>query len=261
MSRFCPLFSGSRGNSSYIGLSGEGILIDAGVSGKALLSALSEQKISTSEILAVFVTHEHIDHISGLHAVAAKLRIPVYASAQTAGTLENLGKLKNLDVNIIGNEPVQLGNLTVERFSTPHDCDGSSGYKVTLSDGSRIAVATDIGHLTDEIKSALTGCDLVMLESNHDVMMLQNGTYPYPLKRRILSDNGHLSNACCAEFLPELVRSGTTRIVLGHLSRENNYPSLALETARAALTSSGFRENEDYILTAAPQSGGRLITL
>lgn len=261
MARFCPLFSGSSGNSTYIGASGEGILIDAGVSGKALTAMLEERRIDPCEIGGLFITHEHGDHILGLHAVAAKYGLPVYASEQTLATLDEMGKLKKLDVHTVADAPVQIGNLTVSRFSTPHDCAGSSGYCVKLPDGSRIAVATDIGHLTDEIRQALTGCDLVMLESNHDVMMLQNGPYPYPLKRRILGDEGHLSNARCSEFLPELVRSGTTRLVLAHLSRENNYPKLALESARAALTAEGFRENEDYILTVAPEAGGKLITL
>lgn len=261
MARFCPLFSGSKGNSTYIGASGDGILIDVGVSGKALTAMLTERMIDVENISAIFVTHEHIDHIGGLHAVAAKYHLPVYASEQTLATLDEMGKLKNLEVHSINGAPVEIGGMSVSRFATPHDCAGSSGYCVTLPDGSRIAVATDIGHLTDEIKAALVGCDLVMLESNHDVMMLQNGPYPYPIKRRILGDNGHLSNACCAEFLPELVRSGTTRLVLAHLSRENNYPTLAMESARAALTAEGFRENEDYLLSVAPEAGGKLITL
>lgn len=260
MARFCPLFSGSKGNATYIGASGEGVLIDVGVSGKALTAMLAQRTIDIAHISAIFVTHEHIDHVSGLHAVAAKYHLPVYASEKTLQTLDEMGKLKNLEVHSIA-DSVTLGGLTVSRFSTPHDCAGSSGYCIDLPDGSRVAVATDIGHLTDEIRTALLGCDLVMLESNHDVMMLQNGPYPYPLKRRILGDNGHLSNACCAEFLPTLVRSGTTRLVLAHLSRENNYPSLALESARAALMAEGLHENEDYLLTVAPEAGGGLITL
>lgn len=261
MSRFCPLFSGSKGNSTYIGSSGEGILIDAGVSGKALTAMLDEKSIDIGEVSAIFITHEHIDHINGLHAFAAKHHLPVYASEQTADTLDKMGKLKNLTVNTVGDTPINIGNMSITRFATPHDCEGSSGYVVTAPDGGKIAVATDIGHLTDEIKSALLGCDLVMIESNHDVMMLQNGPYPYNIKRRILGENGHLSNACCSEFLPELVRSGTTRLVLAHLSCENNYPSLALASARAALMSEGFKEDIDYIISAAPPSGGKLITL
>lgn len=261
MSRFCPLFSGSKGNCTYIGCSGSGILVDAGVSGKAILTMLEEREIAPESIAAIFVTHEHIDHIAGLHAVAAKLGVPVYASAETLETLNSMGKLKNLDARVINGAPAAVGEISVSRFSTPHDCLGSSGFTVTLPDARKVAVATDMGSLTDEIKTSLCGCDLVMIESNHDVMMLQNGPYPYPLKRRILSENGHLSNACCADFLPSLVRSGTTRLVLAHLSRDNNHPAVARETARAALTSVGMTENEDYILNVAPPAGGKMIML
>ena len=261
MARFCPLFSGSKGNSTYIGCSGTGILVDAGVSGKSILAALAGQSIREEEIGAIFVTHEHIDHITGLHAVAARLHLPIYASGQTLEALEALGKLKGLEAHEIGGDPVEIGTLTVSRFATPHDCAGSSGFVVLAPDGRKMAVATDMGCLTEEIQQALLGCDLVMIESNHDVMMLENGTYPYPLKRRILSDTGHLSNARCADFLPELVAAGTTRLVLAHLSRENNHPSVALETARAARTARGFKEAEDYLLTVAPPSGGKSILL
>lgn len=261
MARFCPLFSGSQGNSTYIGCSGSGILIDAGVSGRSVLSKLAERNIRPEEIRALFITHEHTDHIAGLHAVAAKLHLPVYASGQTLAALENLGRLKGLDTHEIGDTQVEIDGLIVSRFPTPHDCDGSSGFVVQSPDGRKMAVATDMGCLTSEIRQALLGCDLVMIESNHDVMMLENGTYPYPLKRRILSDTGHLSNARCADFLPELVASGTTRLVLAHLSRENNHPSVAIETARATLTAGGFQEEKDYLLSVAPPSGGKIITL
>ncbi|MGI6270011.1 MAG: MBL fold metallo-hydrolase [Candidatus Howiella sp.] len=261
MARFCPLFSGSKGNSTYIGCSGAGILIDAGVSCKAILSTLSARDIRPEEIGALLVTHEHIDHIAGLHAVAAKLHLPVYASGGTLAALEGLGKLRGLEVHELGANPLEIGGMTVSRFPTPHDCADSSGFVVQSPDGRRMAVATDMGCLTDEIRQALLGCDLVMIESNHDVMMLENGTYPYPLKRRILSDTGHLSNARCADFLPELVAAGTTRLVLAHLSRENNHPSVALETARSALTAGGFRETTDYLLSVAPPSGGKAILL
>lgn len=261
MARFCPLFSGSRGNSTYVGCSGQGILIDAGVSGKALTAMLEQKQIDPSEIAAIFVTHEHIDHITGLHAVAAKYHLPVYASRGTLETLDSMGKLNRLEVREMGDTPVEIAGMCVSRFSTPHDCPGSSGFLITTPDERRVAVATDLGHLTDEVKSALLGCDLVMIESNHDVMMLQNGTYPYSLKRRILGENGHLSNASCADFLPELIESGTTRLILAHLSRENNHPSVALETARAALTADGLAENTDYLLCAAPPAGGKTVVL
>ncbi len=262
MSKFCALFSGSTGNATYLGCSGRGILIDAGVSAKALLAMLEEKQIDPAGIEGIFVTHEHIDHVNGLHAVAKKLHLPVFASEGTMDALEAVGKLKDLDCCCLGDGPISVAGLQVNRFNTPHDCaEGSSGYTVTAPDGVRMGIATDMGELTEEIKTALLGCNLVLLESNHDVMMLENGPYPYPLKRRILGDHGHLSNASCAAFLPQLVESGTTRIVLGHLSRENNFPDLALASARATLLSAGYIENQDFLLQAAPPSGGKVWTL
>ena len=261
MARVCTLFSGSSGNATYIGSSGCGVLVDAGVSAKALFAALSEQDIDPESIKALLITHEHRDHMSGLHAVAAKLGIPVFASRETLTALDNMGVLNKLEIHETNGENITVDDMSISRFCTPHDCEGSSGYTVCTPDGRMVGVATDIGCLTDEIRGNLLGCDLVVLESNHDVMMLQNGPYPYRLKRRILSDCGHLSNACCSDFLPSLIESGTTRIVLAHLSRENNLPAIAQETARSVLISSGMKENSDYILQVAPPQGGKLIVL
>lgn len=258
MSRFCALFSGSSGNCTYIGGSEGGILIDAGVSAKGIVSALAEREIDIAGIRAVFVTHEHSDHIKGLRVLASRRGIPVYASA---GTLAALPGCEEVETRSMDGAPVHLAGMEISRFATDHDCEGSSGYVVTTPDGRRMAVCTDLGHVSDGVRAAIQGCDLVLLESNHDVMMLQNGGYPYYLKRRILSENGHLSNVCCAAELPELVKSGATRLVLGHLSRENNYPELALACARAALMGGGMRENIDYILCAASPAGGKMLVL
>ena len=139
----------------------------------------------------------------------------------------------------------------ISPFRTSHDVAESCGFSVTASDGRKLCVATDTGIVTDEMRAALTGCDLALIESNHDIGMLRNGSYPYLLKRRILSDVGHLSNLACGEFITELIKSGTTRFVLGHLSKENNIPSLAYRTTKSALDCIGAEENRDYILTVA----------
>ena len=262
MSRFCPLFSGSSGNCTYIGCSGGGILIDAGVSAKGITTALEQLELSPASIQAIFITHEHGDHVKGLKVFAGKNHIPVYASSTTLEALERDERYDSrTQVRPMNGAAVELDHMRVSRFSTSHDCAGSSGYVVETADGRKLAVCTDLGFVSEEVRTAITGCDLVLLESNHDVMMLQNGPYPYYLKRRILSDCGPLSNAGCAAELGGLIRAGATRLVLGHISKENNYPELALASARASLTDEGFKEDMDYILRAALPAGGRMMVL
>ncbi len=259
MSKFATLYSGSSGNCTYIGGSRGGILIDAGVSAKAIVTGLSSIGSDISEVEAIFVTHEHGDHIRGITVLCAKHGIPVYA---TGGTLSGMG--------VTGHEPylcsemngaVEAAGMEISNFSTLHDTRESCGYRVKTADGRIVAVCTDLGLITDEVKAALTGADLVMLESNHDIMMLQNGPYPYPLKRRVMSDTGHLSNAVCADILPELLQSGATRFMLAHLSKENNFPQLALETSKSTLTLSGFTAGKDYILEVAAPSVPKVLVL
>ncbi|MCI8497573.1 MAG: MBL fold metallo-hydrolase [Clostridiales bacterium] len=253
MARFCPLFSGSRGNSVYIGAGTTGILIDAGVSAKRLETALRKRDIDPASIAAIFVTHEHSDHIAGLRVFASRFATPVYASE---GTLDELCRMGTVNGKFEA-EPMKAevcaGELRVTCFRTSHDAAESVGYCVETPDGRKITVATDLGVMTDEVRAALTGSDLVMMESNHDVRMLQNGGYPYYLKRRILSVTGHLSNDACACELPALAQSGVTRFVLGHLSRENNFPDIARQTALCSFSEHGMREGTDFTLTVAPQ--------
>ncbi len=260
MSRFCALFSGSSGNCTYIGEGNTHILIDAGVSARRISCELSNIGIEPNSISAIFVTHEHNDHICGLHTFAKKHNVPIFMSQGTAEALEKLPNIScGLNINVI-NGAVDLGDIEVQRFATSHDCDGSSGFRIKL--GYRdFAVCTDTGIVTDEIRTALKGCELVLLESNHDINMLNKGPYPPSLKRRILSNTGHLSNASCAEELPKLLKSGTIRFILGHLSRQNNTPKAAYDSANSILTLSGFTEGMDYMLNVAPPSGGKLISL
>ncbi|MDR1892829.1 MAG: MBL fold metallo-hydrolase [Oscillospiraceae bacterium] len=256
MARICPLFSGSTGNSTYIGCASGGVLIDAGVGARSICGALGNLGVDIKHVSAVFVTHEHTDHIRGLPTLAKKHGIKIYASEKTAQALAPV-----VNARVIDGQGVQAGDMLITRFDTSHDCPGSGGYVVTTPDGHRIGVCTDLGHVSDEVRSALTGCDAVLIESNHDVNMLKNGSYPYHTKLRILSERGHLSNACCADELPALIKNGLTRVILGHISRDNNFPELALTTARTALLAHGMRENSDYLIWAAPPAGGRLVVV
>ncbi|MDR1002784.1 MAG: MBL fold metallo-hydrolase [Oscillospiraceae bacterium] len=256
MARICPLFSGSSGNSTLIGSGGQYILIDIGRNAKMTAAALSDCEVEPSRIGAIFITHEHADHIKGLRVFAAKYNIPVYASEGTLRELERGGHLAKVDARLFSSNGEDVAGMHIDSFRTMHDTPESCGYIVHTADGRRAAVATDMGCVTDTVRTAVTGCDTLLIESNHDVRTLENGPYPYYLKRRILSDNGHLSNTACAKELTELVRKGTTRIILAHLSRENNLPVLAYQTALEALTSGGMREKRDFELQVAPSCNG-----
>lgn len=262
MARFCSLASSSSGNCTYIGSSDGGVLIDAGITAKQISAKLAGIDVSPDEIGAIFITHEHSDHVKGLRVFAAKYNIPVFA---TAGTIEQLEKNGIADgsfsISTIQSGGVECRGQLIVPFATSHDSAESCGYTVTTSDERKIAVATDTGIVTDTIKEAVDGCDLVLAESNHDIGMLRNGSYPYMLKRRILSDVGHLSNIACSEFVTELVKNGTTRIVLGHLSKENNMPELAFQTTKSALDMINAVHYSDYILKVAGGAEPEMVVL
>lgn len=262
MIRFCPLFSSSSGNSVYIGESKSGILIDVGRSAKQTREMLSKIGVEESAVKAVFLTHEHADHVAGLSVFLKRNNIPVYASSGTLLSLRKKGVLTDCHTDFtLNDEGVEINGMFIKPFKTSHDCADGRGYTVTNSDGSsKVAVATDTGIVTPEIINSITGCNLVYIESNHDVNMLKNGSYHFELKKRILSDKGHLSNDACAEVLRALVNKGTTQFVLAHLSEENNTPHLAYDTSINALLEMGALVNRDYLLKVAePENNNKPI--
>lgn len=255
MARFCPLFSGSSGNSYYIGSAKEGILIDAGRSAKQITDMLNSCEIEIAAVKAIFITHEHSDHVAGLRVLASRHHIPVYASEGTLNALEAMGCVnEKVQAGTIDDHGLSIAGMKITPFPISHDSAECVGYQIETSDGRKIALSTDLGYLSDQVRNCLAGSDMVVLESNHDVGMLQNGPYPYVLKRRILSKTGHLSNDACASELESLVRGGSTRFVLAHLSLENNTPDLAFQTSLCALKLSGMKQGHDFELYVAPRA-------
>lgn len=261
MARFCPLFSGSSGNSMYIGTSESGVLVDVGMNAKQTTLALERVGIAPQSIKAIFVTHEHSDHVKGIRVFASKYGTPVYSSPGTLAALDDAGVLSGKFYAGEIAAGVEIDGMQITSFRTPHDSRESVGYVVTLPGGRKAAVVTDLGVMTDDIISAISGCDLVLIESNHDVGMLQNGDYPYFLKRRVLSENGHLSNDGCAKAVTQLLKRGTTRFFLGHLSKENNLPELAYQNTYSELVQCGAVEGQDFLLSVAPRCNSDKITV
>jgi phosphoribosyl 1,2-cyclic phosphodiesterase len=239
--------SGSSGNCSAVFGDGSGVLIDAGISLRRITAGLGSCGASPEELGGVLVTHEHTDHVSGLAMLSRHFRLPIYTTRTIAAKLR--GMLPDTDglINVIEpDESFKVGSFSVTAFRTPHDSADSVGYRV--EDGAVLGFATDTGCITDEMLGGLSGADTAVIEANHDERMLRYGAYPVFLKRRILADTGHLSNDSCGELARRLAEGGTRRIILGHLSRENNRPETARETVEAALEGSGA---ELYVAPAA----------
>ena len=231
MIRFCTIVSGSSGNCAYAGLGGEHFLIDAGLSGKRLQQGLAQLNIPKPT--AIFITHEHSDHIAGAGIVARRFDIPIYATPLTWRYFlrhKRLGPLKEEQVkHILPGQPLMIGGATITAFDVPHDASQPVGYTFE-ADGTKLALATDLGKPTDTVVEYLRGSRVLLLESNHDVEMLQKGRYHPQLKERVMSARGHLSNAAAGQLIADVDWEGLTHVVLGHLSEENNRPMLAYDT-------------------------------
>lgn len=262
MSKLCPLFSGSSGNSTYISNQGEGILVDVGRSANQIEKCLIDNDINVKSIKAIFITHEHADHVNGLKVFASRYKIKVYASKGTIISLEKKGIINGkFPYEAIKEEGIDINNIKIKPFRVSHDCAEGVGYTLEFPDRTKAAVCTDLGFISEEVERAILGCKVLVIESNHDVNMLKSGVYPYYLKRRILSEKGHLSNGACSAILPKLVKKGLCRIVLSHLSSKNNTSELAFMSAKKALEKENMKIGQDFTLNVASEVNSKIFNV
>ena len=251
--KFCSLYSGSSGNSMFIASEHAKILIDAGLPGKKIDDALKIIGENPGDIDGIFVTHEHSDHIRGIGVLSRKYDIPIYTNSDTWSAMEaGIGKIKEHNVRIMDRRStLSIKDLDITSFNIPHDAVAPVGYTMHYK-RKKISVTTDFGIYTEEIRDNIKDSDIILLESNHDVNMLKFGPYPYNLKRRILSEVGHLSNEDCGKAIVDLIRyKPNKKIILGHLSGTNNHPDLALETVIGVLRENDIVSKLDIELTMA----------
>ena len=248
--RYISVASGSSGNCHYIEKGNTKVLIDAGISGKKIENGLKEHMIDLAGLNGILVTHEHTDHIKSIGVISRRYDVPIYGTEKTWDSMENsIGKIKEHNKRVfLSSEDIFIGDICVKSFPTSHDAVDPSGFTFRDSKG-KISIATDLGYITDEARAALIGSDIVVLESNHDIEMLKMGSYPYYLKKRVLSEYGHLSNVDAGNLAKDLIKTGTKSILLAHLSRENNMPMIARQTVSSILESEGICSKKDLNLT------------
>ena len=254
--RFSVLAIGSTGNAFYVETEDQSFLVDAGLSGKQMEGLFASIDREIKNLTGILVTHEHSDHITGLRPILNKLKVPIIASEKTLESLIKYDKLpKDAKVIPIYEDGIEITGIEIRRFSTSHDCVGSSGYTFILPDSKKFSLCTDLGIVTDEVRQALDGSDVVLMESNHDIEMLKKGPYSPDLKMRIMSDRGHISNPVCATEVVRLLEGGTKRFILGHLSQNNNTPLIARSCTESALIDIGAVNGKDYLLSVAKPTG------
>ena len=264
--RLCSIASGSSGNCIYVGSEATHLLVDVGISGKRTESGLHELGLTGRDIDGILITHEHSDHISGLGVLARKYEIPIYATAGTIEAMRYDKSLGNLEEGLFRevqeDKKLTIKDLTVNPMHISHDAAQPVGYRISYGN-KKVAVCTDLGVYNDYTVECLKGMDALLLEANHDVNMLQVGPYPYYLKQRILGDRGHLSNENAGRLLCEILHDNLKSIVLGHLSKENNYEALAYATVCAEITmgDNPYKADDFPIMVAKRDQPSSLIAL
>jgi len=241
--KLCSIASGSSGNCIFVGSRKTNILVDAGISAKKIEYGLKLIDIYPDTIQGILVTHEHIDHVSGIGVMARRYHIPIYATYETAMEIRRMKSLGEIPAELFRyvepDKAFVINDICIEPFSISHDAANPVCYTMK-ADNEKIGIATDLGKYDEYILSKLKDSDLLMIEANHDINMLLVGKYPYFLKQRILGDKGHLSNDTSADLISKLMAKKKQHIILAHLSKENNYEELAYETVLCELTRAGF---------------------
>ena len=254
MIKFQSLLSSSSGNSTFITDDATHILIDCGAPIRYIEKCLNRLGITPNLLSGVFITHAHSDHVAAAGSLAKKYNLPIFATEETfflsGRYLSNINR-KSARIVSAGDDII-IGDMVVHVFPIPHDVKGAVSYTVRDKE-TKFGIATDSGHISQEILENLKGCESVIVEANHDIDMLLGGPYPYPLKRRILSDTGHLSNALCGELCVNLAKQGTKSFWLGHLSEKNNIPDIAYSEVHKTLTENGYDVGTDVALNVIPK--------
>ena len=264
MLNFCSLYSGSSGNSLFVETENTKILVDAGMSCKKIEEALHLIEVDPSSINAILVTHEHSDHIKGISTISKKFDIPVYATQETFDAMPaQTQKLSEKNINFFKpSESFYIDDIEILPFSIPHDAANPCGFNIIKDKKHQISIATDIGHMTKSIVNHLEGSKFILLESNYDTEVLRCCSYPFKLKTRIAGDTGHLSNTMAGKTISYLSKnSNLNTAMLGHLSKESNFPELAYQTVVDELISSSIDDNSIQLSVANRNCPSKLITL
>lgn len=262
MFNFCSLYSGSSGNSLFVESENTKLLVDAGVSSKKIEEALANLEIDPTTIDGILITHEHSDHVQGLGTFAKKFNLPVFVNEKTLDAMpKQKEKISEKNIKLFNiNEKFEIGDLKVKPFSIPHDAANPCGFNI-FKDDKKISIATDIGHMTNGVLKNLEDSIFIMLESNYDPEVLKYSKYPYQLKTRIAGPDGHLSNELAGKTISYLLNSGLKQAVLGHLSKQSNFPELAYKTVIDEIMCTKYDENSLKLSVASRDIPGNKIIL
>ena len=262
MFNFCSLYSGSSGNSLFIETQNTKLLVDAGVSSRKIETALNDINIDPSTLDGILITHEHTDHVQGLGTLSKKFDLPVFVNQETLDAMpKQRDKIADKNIKTFKvTDKFEIGDLEIKPFSIPHDAANPCGFNI-WKDNKKISIATDIGHMTNPILKNLEESLFIMLEANYDPEVLRCSSYPFTLKSRIAGPTGHLPNEMAGKTISHLLKSGLKNAMLGHLSKESNFPELAYQTVMDELISNNYKENSIQLSVASRDIHSKIINI
>ena len=262
MFNFCSLYSGSSGNSLFIETQNTKLLVDAGVSSKKIEKALNDINVDPNSLDGILITHEHTDHVQGLGTLSKKFDLPVFVNQETLDAMpKQRDKIADKNIKTFKvTDKFEIGDLEIKPFSIPHDAANPCGFNI-WKDNKKISIATDIGHMTNPILKNLEESLFIMLEANYDPEVLRCSSYPFTLKSRIAGPTGHLPNEMAGKTISHLLKSGLKNAMLGHLSKESNFPELAYQTVMDELISNNYKENSIQLSVASRDIHSKIINI